>query len=211
MNKFAVGIPTINQPELLNECVNAVLQHLPSVTIFIYNNGKSRYLNMKNYKNIKVMHSGSNIGVAASWNIMLTDMKSMGMDYGLILNDDIVISEKITQIHEYINRNNKPAFARIMNDWSIFLISMATFQKVGLFDDNFFPAYYEDCDYQYRMKLAKINVDYPNFLVPAVYRTSCSIKTDPSLNDNYLTNKEYYEKKWGGSPFQETYTTPFNK
>lgn len=211
MNKFAVGIPTINQPEYLTQCVNAVLHYLPSVSIFIYNNNPSRYINLQQHKNVKVMHSGQNIGVAASWNTMLTDMKSMGMDYGLMLNDDIVLSERITQIHEFINRKNKPQFARILNDWSIFLISMETFQKVGLFDENFYPAYFEDCDYQYRMKLAKIETDYPNFLLPAVYRTSSSIKADPSLNDNYLNNKSYYEKKWGGSPFYETYTKPFNK
>jgi GT2 family glycosyltransferase len=207
---FAIGIPTVNQFEFLQQNINALVKYLPKQRIYIYNNSKhALQTKVKTPNNAVIFESGKNVGVAASWNTMLTDMKANGYDYGLILNDDIVLSERIKEIHDYLKHDIE--FARITNDWSVFLISLKVFSKVGLFDEKFFPAYFEDCDYQYRMKLKDVKVDYPRLLIPATYRTSSSIKEDPSLNENYQANRRYYIKKWGGEPFRETFKTPFNK
>jgi GT2 family glycosyltransferase len=207
--KFSIGIPTINQFDYLQESINALNKYLPDVDIIIYNNSNINLLTkIKINNNIKIIGTGYNVGVAAAWNTMLADMKANGYEYALILNDDIVLSENIKLIHEYLEL--KPSFARILNDWSVFLISIETYSKVGLFDEKFFPAYFEDCDYQYRMFLNNISVDFPRFLIPEIYRTSCSIKENPNLNKNYRINRQYYIQKWGGEPNQELFTKPFN-
>jgi GT2 family glycosyltransferase len=207
--KIAVGIPTINQFDYLQDNLDAINQYLPNIQIYIYNNSIYNIVTkVRTYSNTKIMGSGTNIGVAAAWNIMLTDMRANGFDYALILNDDIVLSKDISHIYEFVSQ--KRQFARILNDWSVFLISLDTFSQIGLFDEKFYPAYFEDSDYNYRMKLAGISTDFPKILIPQTYRVSSSITKEPELNTKFLENRKYYIDKWGGEPTYELYKKPFN-
>jgi GT2 family glycosyltransferase len=209
MSKIAIGIPTINQFDYLQENLDAIHKYLPDVQVYIYNNSNFNLLTkIKTHDNTKIFGSGCNIGVAAAWNVMLTDMEANGFEYGLILNDDIVLSSNISYINDFISQ--KPKFARILNDWSVFLISLEVFKQIGLFEEKFFPAYFEDSDYAYRLKLAGINTDFPKILIPQTYRNSSSIKENPNLNSNFLTNRSYYIQKWGGEPSYELFKKPFN-
>jgi hypothetical protein len=38
-----------------------------------------------------------------------------------------------------------------------------------------------------------------------------SIAKDPSLNNNFMKNRQLYIDMWGGLPKEEKYTTKFNK
>jgi GT2 family glycosyltransferase len=208
--KIAIGIPTISEFEYLNESLNMIYDILPNIDIYIYNNSHINLLTKLDIKNnVKILGSGFNIGVAGAWNTMLSDMKSNGYQYALMLNDDIKLSKDIVKIYEYVS-DGQPKFARILNDWSVFLIHLDIYNKVGIFDENFFPAYFEDCDYNYRLKIAEVNTDFPKFLIPEVYRTSSSITTNPNLNKNYNQNRLYYINKWGGEPSFEIFIHPFN-
>jgi GT2 family glycosyltransferase len=210
MKKIAIGIPTINQFEYLSECLDRIYEVLPDMDIYIYNNSNINIVTkIRASDKVKIFGSGYNIGVAAAWNTMLTDMKANGYDYALILNDDIVLSKDIINIYEYVSNSNTK-FSRIINDWSVFLISLDTFGEIGLFDENFFPAYFEDSDYNYRLKLACVEVDFPKILIPEIYRTSCSIRDNPVLNQNFSVNRQYYIAKWGGEPSYELFNKPFN-
>jgi GT2 family glycosyltransferase len=80
---------------------------------------------------------------------------------------------------------------------------------VGEFDEAFEKCFFEDNDYEYRMRLAGITIRYEDALNSEVYRNSQTIEKDPLLG-GYLSNREYYIKKWGGLPDSETYKTPFN-
>lgn len=208
--KVAIGIPTISQFDYLQDNLDAINKYLPDIQVYIYNNSIYNIITkIRTYGNTKIMGTGTNIGVSAAWNIMLTDMRANGYEYGLILNDDIVLSNNIIHISDYISQ--KPKFARIINDWSVFLISLDTFNDIGLFDENFYPAYFEDSDYNYRLKLAGIETQFPKILIPQTYRTSSSITANRELNTRFLENRKYYIEKWGGEPTYELFKKPFNR
>jgi hypothetical protein len=80
-----------------------------------------------------------------------------------------------------------------------------------LFDNNIFPAYFEDNDYCYRMRLAGLKRINSEFFNPEVFRNSQTIARDKSLNKNFDRNRERYKEKWGGYPLEETFTTPYNE
>jgi GT2 family glycosyltransferase len=76
--------------------------------------------------------------------------------------------------------------------WDLFLIRDFVVQKIGLFDENFYPAYCEDYDYVMRMKSDDIKIidsldgtyyhgptDKPDYNKHARQ----TLKTDPSLAD----------------------------
>ena len=75
-----------------------------------------------------------------------------------------------------------------------------------MFDENFYPAYFEDNDFYYR-----ITSLYPNRYLgkipeftPYICRNSMTLALEPRLNIRFKLNEEYYVQKWGGAPGKET-------
>lgn len=94
--------------------------------------------------------------------------------------------------------------------FSAFMVSGKCWARVGEFDELFWPAYYEDNDYHYRMKLARVAaITYP----PAMFfhwgsATQLEALGRP-LTDSSNQHANYV-RKWGGDPGKEAYTSPFN-
>ncbi len=98
-----------------------------------------------------------------------------------------------------------------------YLVNAELFRKVGPFDENFAPAYHEDCDMSYRIKLAGLEertvedarffhfdrVTLQGFTIDNV--TSELDSTRVAMNQSMA----YYAQKWGGLPGKETFTVPF--
>ena len=90
-------------------------------------------------------------------------------------------------------------------------INLRAIDRVGYFDQNFWPMYFDDTDWRYRAKLAGLS----SVRVPGAYLTHAGSKThtdvQPEKFDEYFyPNKAYYENKWGGDGGSEQFTTPFN-
>ena len=80
------------------------------------------------------------------------------------------------------------------------------------FDEIFHPAYYEDSDYLYRMKLLGIKQDIDSTLNPEIFRASQTFEKNPKLvNEAMKNNRLRYIEKWGNSPLLEIFTTPYNE
>lgn len=98
--------------------------------------------------------------------------------------------------------------------FSAFMLSLEQYQKVGEFDENFKPAYFEDNDYHYRIELlGKKAIVLPTAMFYHYgSRTQNEAKTKPIVtSDLFEANRDYYVKKWGGVPGREQYKTPFNQ
>jgi GT2 family glycosyltransferase len=206
---FAIGIPTINRADLLNPTLEKYLHDFPETMIIILDNGNQRIIE---HERIMVMHASRNFGVAKSWN-WLHDMIFTFLEkpYALILNDDIYLGKFEYQIKDTIHRHIEMPFLTNTGTWCSYITPYKTWQQVGRFDENIYPAYYEDDDYSYRLKLAGLPHFPTNDLKPLNYINSGSIKRDASLNLRQEKNKQYYIEKWGGMPGQETFTVPNNK
>lgn len=210
---FCILIPTINRKDLLCEALDYYTSNMPNTDILIWDNGKQQ---IPPYPRTTVFEAEYNYGVAASWNALIDIATEKGYKNYLILNDDIILKCGEAIVNEIIEKGEGLIFhskafhrCRPFYNWSVFLLRKSTFDLVGRFDENFKLCYFEDNDYQYRMRLAGIAIVYEDDLAPAVYRNSQSIEKQPLLN-NYVENRAYYVKKWGGIPEQETYKTPFN-
>jgi len=189
---------------------------------------------------IKIISNKRNEGVARSWNDGIRLAKNTyGCTKFFVVNNDILL-KKCTidrmvdllndpdiglvtayNVHGEIDSPEKldtifsPRRRKITEapDFSCFMLNSETINQVGYFDENFWPAYFEDNDYHYRMKLAGLKAVKLN---QALYYHfgSQTIKNSPDVekisNEYYLQNKEYYIKKWGGVPGNEAYQTPFN-
>lgn len=207
---FAIGIPTINRLDLLDETVEKYLFDFPSTLIILVDNGNQHIESID--ERVIVHTMVENIGVAASWNFIC---KQIFYQYGIlnavIINDDVYWGKREDTVKEFIEKNKRKPFIKTMFEWCNFILPVNTYEKIGEFDAAFHPAYWEDKDYEYRMKLAGISPTLSVFMNPQTYRNSMSIEKDRSLDKNFDKNKWRYINKWGGIPGSEKHTIPFNQ
>tara|TARA_B100002019_G_C21247993_1_gene589437 strand:- start:806 stop:1444 length:639 start_codon:yes stop_codon:yes gene_type:complete len=210
-NNFAIGIPTLNRADLLNQALFLYFKNFANTEIFIIDNG-DQDIKLRNHL-FKVIKPNENLGVAKSWNL-LCDEIFKNHSHALILNDDIELGVNQAGINSFIN-NYSFDLSRCYTQFHLcsFIMSKNCFAEFR-FDEDFYPAYYEDRDMLYRLKLANKSVVENYLLNPHIFRNSQTISSDggdPSVNKNFNKLTELYIKKWGGHPNNETYTTPYNK
>lgn len=208
-NKFAIGIPTLNRLDLLHPALLFYIHDFPQTKIYIVDNGNQNIESKFKHSNIEVIYVGENLGVAKSWNLLCNKIFE-NHEYALILNDDIYLGRKEWELINLLD-NFKKFFYCTMQDWCAFIVPKETFKVIGDFDEQFFPAYYEDNDYAYRIKLHGKGIFNIPFLNPFLYQASKTTEKDPTILPRIKNNKELYIKKWGGEPNKETFKKPYNK
>ena len=114
-----------------------------------------------------------------------------------------------------INANDKAGVDEAPHpNFSAFMISKEVWEVVGEMDELFAPAYFEDNDYHYRMKLLEI----PAIVLPiALFYHYGSRTQNEAIGEPIVTspmfeqNRAKYVKKWGGLPGEEKFTIPYNE
>lgn len=166
-------------------------------------------------------------GVAGGWNEII---KLFPAEWWLIVSNDIQFAPgDLAKVRETLTteaqrngeaRHRPLALACGNHGYAWFAITYHGVQAVGLFDENIYPAYLEDCDWSYRATLAGARVETiagvksVHGSLPDGQTGSCTIHSDPVLlqrnAETHAGNFEYYRAKWGGINGQEVYKTPFD-
>ena len=206
--KLIIGIPTINRADLLNEALANYFEDFKTTEIVICDNGKQEIITRE--KNFVIYRPEQNLGVSGSWNMIMDYAEKVKGTHVLMLNDDIYLGKSEQEILTIIRLWN-PEFLCTELNWCSYILSIDAYQKAGRFDENFFPAYFEDNDYFRRMLLADVQMIFNSMLNPITYRNSMTIQKSPELNNGFEKNRQYYISKWGGQPTQEKFNTPFNQ
>jgi GT2 family glycosyltransferase len=207
--KFVVAIPTLNRADLLNEALERYFEDFKDTHIAICDNGKQSIITRE--ENFMIYRPEENMGVAKSWNMLMDYSDKIGATHVLMLNDDIYLGKSAETILYLIRHNPDFDFINSFQNWCSFILKIDMWKKVDGFDTEFFPAYYEDNSFDYKMTLAKANKTWTSFLDPILYRNSMTIAKDPALNSRFMQNRQMYIDMWGGLPTEEKFTTKFNK
>lgn len=206
--KVAVGVPTMKNFKGLAELFASLWGE--EYTPFVVNNWT--------YNN----------GVSKGWNAILKATKDY--DLTIICNDDITFHggsfEKlvwswdwkpenalmITAVNGNHNAEINDPWMQPSPDYSCFMINAKEYlDVVGLFDENFTPAYFEDNDSHYRIKLAGYEA-YNCGLAKITHKGSQTQNYDKPVvtPQMFEKNREYYKTKWGGVPGEEKHKNPYN-
>jgi hypothetical protein len=202
---------------LLCELLDTLLkQEKDFEKIFIVDNG-TQNIQIDNAK-VEVYETDANLGVAGSWNKGINYIfNDKDISYILALNDDINIDEyQLLDIRKFLTNHINVWWVIGTFGCSIWALSRQgalsmEYEEGKYFDENYFPAYYEDNDFYMRMKLideTKVLTDIEE-LGPTICRGSMSIAKDRNLNLSWK-NRLYYNLKWGGDPGKEKFIKPFN-
>jgi GT2 family glycosyltransferase len=206
---FSIGIPTLNRADLLLPSIEKYLVDFKNTDIHILDNGNQNLSNLEENVHTYVHNQKENIGVAASWN-KLCQIIFTKHDWALLVNDDVYLGYGNTTVNMCIEMSEVGLVQSELN-WSVLLINKDLYEYIGEFDEGFFPAYYEDSDYMYRLKLHGLLHEVNNSLNPIDAKVSQTYEKAPELvNLSMRFNRQRYIDKWGNVPLLEKYTTPFN-
>jgi len=158
--------------------------------------------------NTDVVRPERNIGCAAAWNTALRTYGDV-----LISNDDIALRpDTIAAFVAAIESHPEGlCFQLPSQGWALFFQRAALAERIGFYDENFFPAYFEDNDYHRRMLLAGLD---RTFIAAEVHHDrSSTLAALPAAQRHehhaaFRACQQYYMHKWGGLPHHETNTTP---
>lgn len=158
-----------------------------------------------------VVHLPRNIPVAAAGNLMLKLTPDAA--WWASTSDDLVFAPgDLTRLTEVMEAHPEPYIATL-DGFAASGMNAAAHHALGYVDENFVPAYCEDCDWEYRAKLAGV----PIVAIPANLRhersSTIALPMYGRQNDRtYGENVTYFTRKWGGSMRGgEVYRTPFDR
>ncbi len=173
-----------------------------------------------------------NRGLARSWNDSLRLLPRGKHDLAFLINDDLSFitggfADFFSFIKEKEEGHNAAAFYSLPGNeigdsalaGTVHIQGMACcalntkiVQTIGLFDETFTPAYFEDCDYFRRIRLSNVPIILDSRILCSHERSS-TLRGDDKLKAQSVEwwdrNKAYYLQKWGGEPDKETYDVPF--
>ena len=178
--------------------------------------------------------------LAASWNQAIFSSLARGCDYCIIPNLDVIVSrDAVINLVKFANKNsdavmwsgycnNHPHADKPDSDYVVapfgmnnydtyafFMVNERLFERVGMFDQHYRPAYGEDVDMEYRIHLAKQKhmvcrsaEFYHHESITLKYMDDENMKQSIKRQDTPAI--QWFNKKWGGNPRHQVFKHPFN-
>lgn len=188
-------IPILNRYDLLDQNLKTI--DYPIGEILIINNGKETYTPPTTDLNVRVLNLPSNLGMSGSWNLGIKLYPHE--KYWMISSADTHwIPGSLKKLHEISGPDN---LVMTSEAWSAYTIGENVIRTVGLFDEFFYPIYFEDNDYYERYMRSPLKDHYisSGIEVNAPHGASQTIKSDEKLmnrnHETFVKNKEYYDGK----------------
>ncbi len=207
---IVLGIPTLNRFDLLDRCIDSALAGTVAPDgIIVVDNSAGR---CPRRENVAYAVPGSNMGVARAWN-GIVDLA--GECHLILANDDVVFApDTIVELLRVAEATPQAGIVSAIEGqrFSLFYLRRNAFDQVGRFDEQFWPAYFEDNDYAYRLTLA----DWQLAVAPTAVQHggSSTIRRLEGQQANaqheyFRANEARYVAKWGGSPHYERFVRPY--
>lgn len=197
-------IPTLRRFDTLRTCIESSLQGdiVPS-KILIIDNSAGQLRQHEFYDLPVYIHTpSSNWGCARSWNWFM----GQNEDMIVIANDDIIFNTKtIASLVEAYEEDPYRFFAPCAgsNIFSCFLLPKQVFNAVHAFDQQFWPAYFEDDDYTKRINQAGIPFCFTGAGYGHVGSATLASYTPEEMSlhhQQFNMNRERFITKWGALP-----------
>ena len=192
----AVIIPVLNRFDLLEECISSIdcdVEHL----LIVDNSGQYSIPAGLYGGKVTVLNMPANMGVAGSWNLGIKSFPFA--PYWIIASNDIKYAPG--QLQKLADNSSPDVVIKTSQAWSSFSIGSNIVKKVGLFDENYHPAYYEDTDYESRMRRLGLGDSCQRKKINVIaYGAATTIQAEERLfNRNIVTNEsnyQYWQKKF---------------
>ena len=216
---LAYVIPTLNCLHFTKQAIQSIPWQ-PWDRIYVIDNGSKDGTPdfFRNNPRIELTEFNDNRGVAHAWNLGLRRAFSDGFGRALVMNNDIVLaSDTVPALERGLERHGGIVSAHTVAamsamylierksmvyglpvDYSCFMLGAETFERVGPFDEQFWPAYFEDQDFDCRAESMGIPRGYVGDAV-AVHFVSQTLQGGhvPEHAAYFERNQRLFLARWG--------------
>jgi hypothetical protein len=150
-----------------------------------------------------------NIGVARAWNVGAREVLEKNLDYLVIVSTSmyfgpVMYHTFMTHLQTFKDQNVIEATG---HGWHLIALHRRLFEAVGLFDENFYPAYFEDVEWSHRLRIKNLQGGFNHVWINAITRgVGLHARAVTCLPQPLM---DYYAEKWGGGKENETFNLPF--
>jgi GT2 family glycosyltransferase len=187
-------VPVLNRYDLLQRALMSIdypIRHLLIIDNGSANNPIATEVSISDYvEQTTYLPMPANLGVAASWNL---GIKSFPHDNRwFFASNDVEFGpgalEKLSEA-----RTDEITLSKGFPFWQVFSVGYEAVRRLGLFDEGFYPAYFEDNDYQRRAAWFDVNIRKLDLLLQ--HDNSSTIRSSSlytQRNDQTFRNNEFY-------------------
>lgn len=175
--------------------IESVRIHEPKARIILVDNKAD--VPYPREKGVEIRRLGTRVCMSTAMNQGAAGVRS---DWLIFSNNDIICTAPFIQM---VNGLNKGAIygVDLLNWWGrswldgwVMAIPRRIWEQVGLFDDNFLYAGFEDADYCFRVRQAGFGVEAVN--LPFIHTELHSRFSMPGYMEQREANIKYLAKKW---------------
>jgi len=218
-----VALPVLDD-RLASRTVASMSDYVAACTEIVDNSARGIRQYLVSRPGVSVWTPGSprNLGVAASWNLVGARVVRDELDWLVLLSEAVEFGDPggedlVTFLDtcEHAPVEQTPAVGTLLG-WKLIALRRETLERVGRFDENLWPAYFEDTDYLYRMALAGLPSPRENGIALPVQAVDARSIGDAHAIRSGLVEVDmprlaaYYEEKWGGKQGSERFVRPFD-
>lgn len=191
-------VPVLNRYDLLDRMVSSI--DYPIAHLLIIDNGASDVLEDIGIDvpacvaHTTYLPMPANLGVAASWNLGIRSFPYA--ERWFFASNDVQFDPGALQSLSGA-RTDEITLSGVFPYWQAFSLGYEAVKRIGLFDEGFFPAYFEDNDYQRRAEHAGVTIRKVD--VPMIHDNSSTINSDRRLQENnsrtFTSNQAHFSDK----------------
>lgn len=228
--RFTVNICTYSNPQMLIHSVSSLDPGPHEMMIYLHlHSRKNSMLDavaflMNRRNDIRLFDWGWNRGVGQGTNDTMIETFTGGYDLMIDSQDDLTWGEgDLVRLVEYAMAHPHYYAVQTMGinadqgrmglQFRAAAFNRVAYEKIGVFDERFERAYWEDIDYIRRATL--LGLEMGTLEESNIWHYgSATLALDPELAESnhaiFEQNRAYYEQKWGGLPPNEQFQTPYN-
>lgn len=183
-------LPVLNRFDLLEESIRSIDCDVENLLI-IDNSGEYQLPDNLHKGKVWVLNMPANMGVAGSWNLGIKCFPHA--PYWIFMSNDNYWMLNSLQQMANISDPTKLVLSNVA--WGTFSLGSEIVKSIGLFDENYHPAYYEDNDYIERLRIAGMQDRIIQSEIPVKQISSATtVISDKTFSErNTLTNQSNYE------------------
>jgi len=179
-------VPVLNRYDLLQRMLSSIDYPIRHLFIIDNGDGPEEVLEIPDWvREVTYSPVPSNLGVAASWNLGIKSFPEHNRWF--FASNDIYFEKGALETLSSA-RTDEVTLCEVFPYFQTFVIGEEVIEKVGLFDEIYYPAYWEDTDFLRRVENAGLSVKHLRVFVG--HDNSSTIQSDPKLQKN---NKRTYE------------------
>lgn len=204
--------------EMAKDCLSSVVASVDrkNTEIILVDNGSTERWEWEKHADTYI-RLDKNYGISRGWN---TGLKASRGEYKVILGDDTIVSKGFLEALEMgiqqpdagvsnVHMEHLPHGKGIAEDYkwysgACFMLTKNTLDRVGYFDENIFPANWEDIDYWVRVYKANLKL-YKNYTFSVQHREGATVHA-PDISAGTEGNHQYVISKFGFDPFPAFYS-----